>query len=150
MKHVSGRLYRGPRPVRLGDLVRAGVSFIIDLQSGVFEQFHNDPYEYEKYNPIFRITFLHLRLSDFWAPSEAQCERFLAFVASATSKVYAHCWKGVDRTGFMCALYRIVIDGWTYRDAVKEMLDEGFHIWVYWYWLPVLWWRAHQLKRRVA
>jgi hypothetical protein len=36
---------------------------------------------------------------------------------------------GADRTGTMCALYRIAVQGWTKEEAVLEMTEGsfGFH-----------------------
>ena len=40
--------------------------------------------------------------------------------------VLVHCQHGADRTGIICALYRIIIQGWTKEDAIKEMNQGGF------------------------
>jgi len=33
---------------------------------------------------------------------------------------------GADRTGTMCALYRIAVQGWPKKGALKEMTDGGY------------------------
>lgn len=33
---------------------------------------------------------------------------------------------GSDRTGTMCALYRIAVQGWSKEDAIREMTAGGF------------------------
>ena len=40
-----------------------------------------------------------------------------------------HCQHGADRTGVMSAMYRIVVQGWSKDEAIKEMVDGnyGFH-----------------------
>jgi protein tyrosine/serine phosphatase len=38
-----------------------------------------------------------------------------------------HCRHGADRTGAMVALYRVVVQGWTREQAVREMDDGGYH-----------------------
>jgi protein tyrosine/serine phosphatase len=40
--------------------------------------------------------------------------------------VLVHCLHGSDRTGTMCALYRIAIQGWSKEDALKEMVEGGY------------------------
>ena len=40
--------------------------------------------------------------------------------------MFVHCQHGSDRTGTMCALYRIAVCGWTKEDALKEMQEGGF------------------------
>ena len=37
-----------------------------------------------------------------------------------------HCLHGADRTGTMCAMYRLVVQGWSKDDAIKEMTEGGF------------------------
>ena len=43
--------------------------------------------------------------------------------------VFVHCQYGADRTGTMCAAYRIAVQGWTKEEAIEEMTqgDFGFH-----------------------
>ena len=47
---------------------------------------------------------------------------------------FIHCEHGRDRTGLVCALYRIWKCGWDKRDAEEEMLRFGFHkaLWGLW------------------
>ena len=40
--------------------------------------------------------------------------------------VFVHCRQGADRTGMMCAMYRIVVCGWTKPEAIDEMKNGGF------------------------
>jgi protein tyrosine/serine phosphatase len=37
-----------------------------------------------------------------------------------------HCKRGADRTGLMCAMYRIAFQGWTKDQAIAEMTQGGF------------------------
>ena len=37
-----------------------------------------------------------------------------------------HCQHGADRTGLMTAMYRILEQGWTPEDALKELIDGGY------------------------
>lgn len=60
--------------------------------------------------------------------------RFLKIVKnSKRTPVLVHCQHGSDRTGTMCAIYRIVFQGWSKEKAIQEMTqgNYGFHkIWV--------------------
>lgn len=40
--------------------------------------------------------------------------------------VLIHCYHGADRTGLLCAAYRVLVEEWTVEDAVKEMVLGGF------------------------
>ena len=48
--------------------------------------------------------------------------------------VFVHCWKGDDRVGFYVAAYRIVVDGWSPDDAIREMFQ--FHYNPIWFQIP--------------
>ena len=50
--------------------------------------------------------------------------------------VLVHCQHGADRTGTMCAVYRIAVDGWTKKEAIREMRDGGFNFHEVWQNLP--------------
>lgn len=43
-----------------------------------------------------------------------------------------HCRRGIDCTGYAIASWRILYDGWTYKDSYKEMLKYG-HSQIYFY-----------------
>lgn len=46
--------------------------------------------------------------------------------AQARGPVLMHCKHGSDRTGLMSAMYRVVVEGWSKEDALKEMTQGGF------------------------
>ena len=46
--------------------------------------------------------------------------------AQARGPVLMHCKHGVDRTGLMAAMYRVVVQDWSKEDALKEMTQGGF------------------------
>jgi protein tyrosine phosphatase len=68
-----------------------------------------------------------------WHPEEDDAVRFLQIVANPRrDPVLVHCQHGADRTGTMCALYRVAVQGWSKKEAVEEMSqgEFGFHgIW---------------------
>ena len=46
------------------------------------------------------------------------------------SPVYFHCAHGQDRTGTLCAIYRMEVDGWSNDESWGEMDHFGFnHVW---------------------
>lgn len=60
-------------------------------------------------------------------PKEEQVIKFLQIVAdNQRGPILVHCQHGADRTGIMCAVYRIVMQGWTKERAVEEMTEGGF------------------------
>ena len=54
------------------------------------------------------------------------------FLAVATDKsarpIFVHCEVGRARTGYAVAAYRIVVQGWSYDQAIREAQDRGFNI----------------------
>lgn len=68
-----------------------------------------------------------------WHPERKEIVRFLQIVTDPKrTPVLLHCQHGADRTGTMSAIYRIVVEGWSKEDALREMQDGdfGFHsIW---------------------
>jgi protein-tyrosine phosphatase len=54
-------------------------------------------------------------------------DRFLAIMDDPSNfPVLIHCRAGLNRTGVMTAVYRMEYDGWTPRQAIEEMKDNGF------------------------
>jgi len=77
------------------------------------------------------IDYVRIALASRDAPRDRDVRRFLELVADpARHPVYFHCWRGKDRTGVMCAAYRIVCCGWGVDEALSEMKAFGFfHGW---------------------
>lgn len=60
-------------------------------------------------------------------PKERQVIQFLQIVTDKKrAPVLVHCQHGADRTGIMCAIYRIAVQGWTKERALEEMIEGGF------------------------
>jgi protein tyrosine/serine phosphatase len=125
LHHVSDDLYRGAQPTAEGfrQLQAMGVKTVINLRF-----FHSDRE---------LITGTDLDYEEIpmntWHAEDEDVVRFLTLVSDKSrAPFFVHCQHGADRTGMMCAVYRIVIQGWTRDEAIKEMTSErfGFHeIW---------------------
>jgi protein tyrosine/serine phosphatase len=62
-----------------------------------------------------------------WSLGNRQVARFLTIATDPDrAPVFVHCKYGADRAGAMCAVYRIVIEGWTKDQALAEMTKGGF------------------------
>lgn len=126
---VSDALYRGaqpePKDVGFVELKKLGVKTIVNLRSlhGESDEVEEAGLKYE------RIFFNPLR-----DPQDDEVVRFLK-VFSDPSKVpaFVHCKHGADRTGTMCAAYRVVVQNWPKDEAVRELKenDTGFHGQIY-------------------
>jgi protein tyrosine phosphatase (PTP) superfamily phosphohydrolase (DUF442 family) len=100
-----------------------GVETIVNLRS-----FHSDRNEIGDTG----LAYEHIYMKA-WHPEEDDAVRFLQIVTnSRRDPVLVHCQHGADRTGTMCALYRVAVQGWNKEEAVREMSQGqfGFHgIW---------------------
>ena len=126
MHQVAPGIYRGAQPSAEGfrELEKMGIKTIISLRA-----FHSD----EKF---LESTTLHTERISFktWHPEDEDVNRFLELVRDTDKHpVFIHCLHGADRTGTMCAIYRIVEQGWGKEEAIEEMCKGGFgyhSIWV--------------------
>ena len=116
---VSEDLYRGAQPTAAGfrQLKAMGIKTIINLRSA-----HSDITLMQglifSYEPI---------PTNAWDMDEKEIVRFLRIVTDKNkTPVFVHCQHGADRTGVMCAVYRIAVCGWSREEAIEEMTKGGF------------------------
>lgn len=61
------------------------------------------------------------------APIDTNLRNFLSVVRDpAKQPVLVHCFAGIHRTGGYVAIYRMAVEGWSNRDAIKEMRVMGY------------------------
>ncbi len=117
---VEGGIYRSQRPEDpLGyhcAVSRLGIRSVIDLED------LPDPAEVIT---ELGLTVIHRPMSTLSRPSAEDIRQFLAAVKSAPRPALIHCAHGRERTGWACAVLRIVA-GWALADAEEEMLHYGF------------------------
>lgn len=125
LHQLDGRLYRSAQPSKEGmkNLEKLGVRKTINLRA-----FHSDSDEVEG------TSLLNEELSIFpWKMEDEDVIRVLKIVSDSTNGPYLiHCQHGADRTGMMCAMYRMVIQGWPRDEAIKEMVDGGYGFHAIW------------------
>lgn len=116
---VSDTLYRGAQPDTDGfrQLKALGIKTVVNLRA-----FHSDR---DEMNGL-RFGYEHIFFKT-WHPENEDVSRFLKIVTNTNNTpVFVHCQHGADRTGTMCAIYRIAVQGWTKDAAIKEMTDGGY------------------------
>ena len=126
---VSQDLYRSAQPTAQGikNLDSMGIKTIVNLRS-----FHSDKDEIGE----LEIEYEHIYMKA-WHPERKEVVRFLQIVTDPNQvPALVHCQHGADRTGTMCALYRIIVQGWTKEEAIKEMTEGGFGFHEIWQNLP--------------
>jgi protein tyrosine/serine phosphatase len=134
MKQVAENLFRGPRPSCFDWLDLAGVTRVIDLQSGTEDFFTESSYEIQDPKD-FGIERFCLKWSNFFPPTKDQADTVMKLLNSG-KKTYVHCHSGVDRTGAAILIYRVRM-GSSFDDAYDEFVREGRHWWFFW-WKPFL------------
>ena len=126
---VSDNLYRSAQPTAEGmkNLKKMGIETIVNLRS-----FHSDRKEIGDTS----LAYEHIYMKT-WHPEKKEIIRFLQIVKNPKrTPVLVHCQHGADRTGTMCALYRIAVQGWTKEQAINEMTKGGFGFHKIWKNLP--------------
>lgn len=140
MKLVSPGIFRGPH-IDYGflDIMDSKIRVALDLETG--KQFSGDgiPLDEQIAGDAHGIRVYCLPLGFFLPPSLHELKTAARFVDSrATNLIYVHCQSGVDRTGVVIAAYRILYCDYTPRQAAREAIEQGMHVWYYW-WLLQLW-----------
>ena len=115
-------LYRGgqPSPAGFERLKQMGVKTIVNVRGDDVEgeQLKNLGFNYEH------------RPMSAWKAQDDDVVWFLQVVADSTrAPLFLHCQHGADRTGYLIAMYRIVVEDWERERAIAEMTADGngFH-----------------------
>ena len=116
---VSNMLYRSAQPDAEGfrNLKKMGIRTVISLRS-----FHSD----RKKIGDTGLAYEHIYMK-VWHAEDHEVVRLLKIISDPKRQpVLVHCQHGSDRTGMMCAIYRIAVEDWTEKDAIKEMKEGGY------------------------
>jgi protein tyrosine phosphatase (PTP) superfamily phosphohydrolase (DUF442 family) len=126
---LNDNLYRGAQPTAEGikELKKLGVKTIVGLRDK-----HTD----RDLLGDSKIDFEHIPMKT-WHAEQEDVVRFLQIITDkARQPVFVHCQHGADRTGTMCAIYRVTVDGWSKQQAIDEMTKGGFGFHSVWTNLP--------------
>jgi protein tyrosine phosphatase (PTP) superfamily phosphohydrolase (DUF442 family) len=116
---VTTNLYRGAQPTSEGmkQLKAMGIRTVINLRA-----FHSDKDEVA--GAVLKSIRFEIK------PWHAEADDVVEFLKAVTNTnnlpAFVHCQRGADRTGMMCAMYRIAVCGWTKQQAIEEMKEGGF------------------------
>jgi tyrosine-protein phosphatase SIW14 len=124
---VNERLYRGGQPTKeaFKKLADLGVNTIINLRSGD-ERAASEQANVEAAG----LRYFNIPFKRRGRPTEAQIVQVLSLIDDKENGVvFLHCHKGEDRTGMVVALFRIMHDGWTDQQAIREAEQLGMKFW---------------------
>lgn len=124
---VSDNVYRSqqPTPEGLGLLhARLGIRTVINLR-----MFHDDA---ELATPP-GLRLLRVPVNT-WQIEDIDVVRVLRILRRRENGPFLiHCLHGADRTGVMSAMYRIVEQGWTREQALRELQEGGYGFHPVWF-----------------
>lgn len=116
---IDENLYRSEQPTKRGmkNLEKIGIKTIINLRA-----LHSDKDE------IKGTKLLNKELSvKTWHIEDEDVIQVLKIIKKKENGPFLiHCQHGADRTGVMSAMYRIVEQGWSKDEAIREMVDGGY------------------------
>jgi protein tyrosine/serine phosphatase len=119
LHRITPTLYRSEQPSALGmrNLEKLGIRTVINLRA-----FSNDDEE-------VRGTALHTERTRIltWDIDDHHVIEVMRMLRKPENGPFLiHCKHGADRTGLMTAMYRILEQGWTPDDALRELTDGGY------------------------
>lgn len=115
---IDDRLYRSEQPDRtaMQEIERLGIRTVINLR-----QFHDD--EDEATGSDLHLVRIPMNAG---AIRNEDVARVLREIRRAEGPVLVHCWHGADRTGTIVAMYRMIEQGWSREEAIRELTGGGY------------------------
>jgi protein tyrosine/serine phosphatase len=123
---VTDKIYRSAQPSAKGfpEAERMGIKTVLNLRD-----FNDDAKEAE--GTKLRLVTVDMNA---WRIKDEDMALALSMLRDKKrTPVLVHCHHGADRTGVLIAMHRIVDQGWTREEAIKEMKKGGygFHrVWI--------------------
>lgn len=118
MYKIDSGVYRSEQPTSADfrALEKYGIREVLNLRNR-----HSDNDEAEDTNLI-----LHRQKMKAHSVNDEQLINALRIIKNRKGPIVIHCHHGSDRTGVVCALYRIVFQNVSKEDAIREMTEGGF------------------------
>lgn len=115
---LDQKVYRAAQPSRKGfeEAIKLGITNVINLRD-----YHSDTSETKGLRiKAFRVE---MRAGNI---KEKDLINALRIIKNSDGPILIHCWHGSDRTGLLCAMYRILFQNWTKEAATDELVNGGF------------------------
>ena len=123
---VTDSLYRCEQPTSVGMRNLAdslGIRTVINLRA-----FHSD----KKKIKGTRLNLHEIEINT-WDIDDKEVIRALRVIRWEGKGPYLiHCLHGADRTGTLNAMYRMVFQGWSREEAIREMTQGGYNFHALW------------------
>jgi protein tyrosine/serine phosphatase len=116
---LTPEVYRSEQPTALGmkNLEKLGIRTVIDLRA-----FSDD--EARAKGTSLRLE--RVKIVTWHIGDEHVIDVMRKLRETANGPFLIHCQHGADRTGLMSAMYRVLEQGWTADEALKELVEGGY------------------------
>lgn len=124
---INENLYRGGQPTAEGikRLAELGIKTIINFRDKVERE--------KQHAEDHGLHFINFHLSNWFAARDEEIHAVLEVIRNPENHpVFIHCKRGADRTGTVVAIYRMLFDGWTAKEANREAKHHGIGWWQVW------------------
>lgn len=121
---IDSGVYRSEQPSKEGfkALEKFGIQEVLNLRNR-----HSDDDE-----ALGTSLILHRLKTKAHAINEEQLISALRIIKNRKGPILIHCLHGSDRTGAVCAMYRVIFQGVSKENAIKELTEGGFGFhWIY-------------------
>ena len=129
-QQVSERLFRGgqPRDGGISKLRELGITTVINLR-GASDRTRAEEAEVR----ALGLNYFNVGLPNWARPQDSRVARILEVInAPENGRVFVHCKDGVDRTGMIVAIYRMMHDRWSTDQALAEAERFGMRRTQFW------------------
>jgi tyrosine-protein phosphatase SIW14 len=118
MYRLNDEVYRSEQPSRKEFicLEKGGIESILNLREKNIDGRRADKLDVNLYH-------VQMRAGSF---TTADVVAALRMIKTAHKPVLIHCMHGSDRTGLICAMYRIVFQDWPKEKAIDELENGGY------------------------
>jgi len=115
---LDSKVYRSAQPSHLGfkEAKHLGITDVLNLRND-----YSDTSEAKGLG--LTLHRVEVKADEI---SELKIINSLRIIRLAKGPVLVHCLRGSDRTGAVCAMYRIVFNNWSKEEAIDEMVNGGF------------------------
>ncbi|NBZ87622.1 tyrosine-protein phosphatase [Stagnihabitans tardus] len=148
LHHVAPNLYRAAQPDAQGFAAaeKLGIWRVISLRQTV----RDAPLAEGTGLDLVRVPMKSRHVAERDGVKVVAALRALRLGMEA-GPVLVHCHHGADRTGLICALYRLLHQGWSRQEAIDEMTLGGFGYHPIWANIPRYLWAVDlgELRERV-
>ena len=119
LHRLTPMLYRSEQPTALGmrNLQELGIRTVINLRA-----FNDDASRVKGTS----LRTERVRIFTWHVDDRHVIDVMRILQNQANGPFLIHCQHGADRTGLMSAMYRVLEQGWSKEDALKELADGGY------------------------